>query len=128
MESTSIFGLVIISAVIITLIGQYKKEYALLSTVVAGVVILVSVLSSATSAFYTLRNIVDDMGIKTSYFTLAFKTLGICVITGFASDLCKDFGNTSLASRAELAGRCAVFIISLPLLVSLIETAYGFIR
>ena len=127
MELTSIFGLLIISAVIITLISQYKKEYAMLVAVATGVIVLISVLYSASSAFYALRGMVDDMGIQTSYFTIAFKTLGICVITGFVSDLCKDFGNASLASRAELAGRCAVFIISLPLLVSLIETAYGFI-
>ena len=47
---------------------------------------------------------------------------------GFISDACRDAGQQALASRAELAGRCAVFIVSLPLLEQILGTAAELIK
>lgn len=127
MNFVSLLGICIISAVVITLLRQYKGEYAILISVVAGTVVFVSVIYGVTSSVRELRSIISRIGLDASYFSVALKSLGICVITGFISDICRDFGQTSLASRAELVGRCSIFIISIPLLVSLIETAYKFI-
>ncbi len=123
MELTPILGICVVAAVLATLLRQYKGEYAVMLVAVASAAVIISVLWSAIDAVFTLRNLVVKTGVDTTYFTTAFKALGICVITGFASDLCRDMGQQTLASGAELAGRCAVFIISVPMLVSLLQTA-----
>ena len=62
------------------------------------------------------------------YFSVALKAIGIGYITGFIADACRDGGQASLAGKAELAGKCAVFILVLPLIASILETALGFLK
>lgn len=128
MNLTAVFGICIIAAVIATLLKGYKGEYAMLVAIAAGAAVLLSAVFDVMKGLLTLRNTVAEYGLDTSYFSVAVKALGICVITGFIADTCRDAGQTSLASKAELAGRCAIFIMSIPLLLSLLKTAYGFIK
>ena len=127
MDFTAVLGICIIAAATATLLKGYKAEYAMLIALSAGAVALIMLVLDIMDGVLTLRNTVARYGMDTSYFSVAIKALGICVITGFISDACRDAGQSSLASKAELAGRCAVFVLSLPLLLSLLETAYGFI-
>jgi len=71
---------------------------------------------------------IDTYGINTGYFKTALKALGIGYITTFIADSCRDAGQANLASVSEFAGRCAIFILSLPLILSVMETALGFIK
>lgn len=127
MNLTAILGICIISASVVTLLKNYKSEYAMIVALTAGAIILVYLVFELSDRLLTLRNFVSEYGVDTSYFLVALKALGICVITGFVADACRDAGQSSLALKAELAGRCAVFILSIPLLTSLLQTAYGFI-
>lgn len=127
MNLTTILGICVIAAILAIILKENKYEYAIVLSLVAGSLILLSLLSSMLNAFFEIRNIISRAGIDSSYFLVAFKALGICIITGFTADLCRDFGQTALAGRAELAGRCAIFLISLPLLSSLLKAAYSFI-
>lgn len=127
MNLITILGICIISAILATVLRENKLEYAIILSIIAGGIIFLSVLGSMLNSFFEIRNIISKAGIDSSYFLVAFKALGICVITGFTADLCRDFGQTALAGRAEFAGRCAIFLISLPLISSLLEAAYSFI-
>lgn len=121
-------GICLIAAAVGTLLKNYKSEYSMMVTAVAGAVIFISAILSVAGAVNKFRELLLSANINLSYFKLALKALGISVITGFISDICRDFGQTTLAMRAEFAGRCAVFIISVPLLTTLLEIAVGFIN
>ncbi|MBE6781363.1 MAG: hypothetical protein E7540_01375 [Ruminococcaceae bacterium] len=123
MNLTVILGVLIIASAAALVLRQYKAEYSLFIALLAGALVLIVLMTDIMDGLYSLLNTVLGFGLDGSYFTVAFKSLGICVITGFIADACRDSGQMALASRAELAGRCAVFILSLPLLTSLLETA-----
>ena len=126
MNLITILGICIIAAILSAILRENKYEYAIILSIAAGAMIFLSVLSSMLNSFFEIKNIINKAGIDSSYFLIAFKALGICIITGFTADICRDFGQTALAGRAELVGRCAIFLISLPLLSSLLETAVSF--
>lgn len=128
MNITALLGICIIATAAAVLLKNYKPEYALTVAVVAGIVMFVTALLSVVNSLGRLRSLIENTGIEMSYFKVAFKALGICVVTGFVADICRDFGQTSLASRAEFVGKCAVFILSVPLLTTILEIAYGFIN
>ena len=75
-----------------------------------------------------MQPVLEEYGIKTEYFKVALKALGIGYITSFIADACRDSGQTSLAAKAELAGKTAIFLLSVPLIISVLETAIGFIK
>ena len=55
------------------------------------------------------------------YFKVMLKGLGVAYISSIGSDLCRDCGETGLASRIELAAKLEILIIAFPLVKGLIE-------
>ncbi len=127
MSLTTVLGILLVSAILGVILKQYKPEYALFVAIITGIIVFFYLLAEVLSPVFEIRNMISNRGIDTSYFSVAFKALGICIITGFVSDICKDFGQNALAGKAEFAGRCAIFLLSLPLLKGLLEAAYSFI-
>ncbi len=123
-----ILALLLVSAILSIILKQKNGEYALLISVFAGVVTALLILRHLSSSISSIEKYIEDYGIETQYFKTAVKALGIGYITSFTADACRDSGQTSLASKAELAGKTAIFIISLPLLVSVLDIAVGLIK
>ena len=44
------------------------------------------------------------------------KTMGIAYVTQFAAELCRDSGQSSIASKIELGGKVIIVTLSMPLL------------
>ena len=68
------------------------------------------------------------LGFDNYIFKTVLKSLGICYITSFSADMCKDFGQTSLAGKIELAGKIAVVVISIPLINEILNSALELIE
>ena len=127
-EMFKILALCLISTVLCVILAQKAKEYALLTAVAAGLCISFILLKNIALPITVIKEKLNEYGIESEYFKVAFKAVGIGYVTSFIADLCRDSGHTSLASKAEFAGKCTVFIISLPLIISVLDTAVGFIK
>ena len=121
MSIYGIIGLSIVSCVIVIMVKQYKPEFALITTIASGVIVLFAILSRFSSVLGELKAISENAGIKSEYIEVMLKGLGICYITQFSSDICNDFGQTSLASKIELCGKLTIAALSMPMLISLVE-------
>lgn len=126
MELTKILAVCLIAAVLIVLLRQYKSEYGILLSAAAGAVVLLMLLAKILPAAERLRDLCAKSGAPSAAFSTALKALGIAYLSGFVADTCRDFGQTSLAAKAELAGKCAVLLVSLPLLYAVLDMALGF--
>ena len=122
MSIYGLIGLSIVSCIVVIVVKQYKPEFAFITTIAAGSVILFMLLGRFTSVFNELKLISESAGIKSEYMEVMLKGLGICYLTQFSSDICNDFGQSSLASKIELCGKITLAVLSIPLLKSLIET------
>ena len=49
------------------------------------------------------------------YSSVLLKALAIALLTGTAADVCRDAGESALASKAELCGQILLFVCGLPL-------------
>ena len=127
MEIFKILAICIITAVLAVVLKQQKGEYALAVALAGGTVVIVYILNGILAPIEYIESKLSNSGVKTEYFTVALKALGIGYITGFIADICRDSGQVSLASKAELAGKCAIFILSVPLISAVLDTALGFL-
>lgn len=116
-------GIAIIAASAAVCLKPYKSEYSLFISVAASVAIFTGALFSVFPFIRKIQDIMNESSFDSSYFLNAVKCLGIAYITSFASDICRDFGESSLAAKTEFAGKCAVFIICVPMLTDILETA-----
>ena len=128
MEIFKILAICLISAVLAIVLKQQKGEYALMVALAGGAVVTLYVLKGVWTPIEYIKARLLSCGVKTEYFAVALKTLGIGYVTGFIADACRDSGQASLASKAELAGKCAIIILSVPLISAVLETALGFLK
>lgn len=128
MEIFKILAICIITAVLAVVLKQQKGEYALMVALAGGTAVILYILKGVLAPIEYINSKLVNSGVNTEYFAVALKALGIGYVTGFIADVCRDSGQASLASKAELAGKCAIFIISLPLVSAVLETALSFLK
>ncbi len=127
MDIVKILAIIIICAVLTVVLKQYKAEYSLFISIAAGILILTLVGEKIIGAIELLRSKINELGVKDNYFLVAIKSLGIAYLSSFITDLCRDSGQTALASKALLAGKTAIFILCVPMSISLLGTVLEFI-
>lgn len=123
----SLLALCVIAALICLLLSGYKSEYSFAAVIAAGSFIFISVLREVVPVFGRLSSLADSAGLEGGYFKIVLKALGICFITQFAADTCRDFGQTALAAKAEFIGRCGIFLLCIPLIKNILEAAVSLI-
>lgn len=120
-------AVIIVVSVLIISLRTRLNEYSFLLLIATVCVVLLMVLGNLFSAFSKIRDLFNKSGNINEYFTVALKALGISYITTFAADSCRDFGLSALAQTSEIVGKIAIFILSLPLVTSILEAALRFV-
>lgn len=119
MIKIALFALV--ALIIIVVLRQYHPEYALLTAVISGGIILIFLSTELASPLFTLIKMLNLYGVSNGLTSYILKSLGICILTNFSVGLCTDFGQTSLAAKVEMAGKVAILVLSLPILQNILE-------
>ncbi len=112
----------ILTATASLFIKKYQPEYSLVLTILSGASVLIALTLTLGGIIDTLRDIFDYSELDSELFKVLIKALGICYIVNFAGETCRDFGQTSLASKVELAGKIAVTVLTLPLIKGILST------
>ena len=123
-----IFAFCIIAAMLSLVLKSGKSEFSFLIAVITVVIILSYFLSKIFEPVSAMFEKLDDYGVEPSYFKVALKALGIGYLTNFSVNICKDAGQSSIASAAEMIGKGSIFILSMPLVMNIIDLALGFIK
>ncbi len=118
----------VVSVLLYVLIKQLKPEYAPLTALAAAGIILVSLTENLLDATGTLEKMLVLSGLEKKNISLLIKSLGICVVTQFASDLCRENSASSIATAVELAGRLGMLMLSLPMIETVARIAIGLIN
>lgn len=116
-----ICGICVIASVLCSLFGNFGKEYSVYIKLAAGAAVLSIIVLYISPVTETIYMLYERAGADEQYLTILFKALGICYISQFASDICKDCGENTLAVQAELAGKIALMLLALPLFSTLSE-------
>lgn len=87
-----------------------------------SVIILIGVLTQVSAIITTINQIIASSGISIDYIVILLKSIGICLVTEFTVNTCKDSGSQSLASNVSLAGKIMVTVTALPLYSDILKT------
>lgn len=127
-EVWKVLAICVIGAALSIVLKQKSGEYAFSVAVACGICVLIFVLNAVAQPIKEIEEKLSDYGLETEYFKVALKAVGLAYITDFIADACRDAGQISLASKAELAGKATIFLLSVPILMSVLETAIGFLK
>lgn len=105
MDIVKIIGVGLIALIIIVVIRQYKPEFTMYVSIIAGAIILFLVLDKVTGIITLLTSLSKKTGINSEYLSILLKITGIAILTEFAVSICKDAGETAIASKVDLEGK-----------------------
>ena len=128
MDMAVVCGMGIVSLVLAVTLRQYKPEYGLFLSLTAGVLIFAAVLRQVLPALDEVRGVLGQTGMPSDYIGILFRALGVCFLTQLACDACRDAGESSLASRIEIAGRISLLILAAPLFGELLSVSDSLIH
>lgn len=118
MEIIKICVVFIIAAFISLLLRGADHNIGLLIGAV-GLIIAVTVVLDRVSPIY--EYIKDLSYIDSTIIAIIIKSLGIAYITEFAASICRDTGDSSLATGVEIIGKTEIIIIGFPLFKQVID-------
>jgi stage III sporulation protein AD len=122
MDLIPIVGAGIVAALLSIVLKQYKPEFGMYISLIAGVLILFAVIRGLSPVLDTIGELIDAVSLNAVYGAALLKALAICYITQLASDTCRDSGESAIAGKIEMAGKLAIVLVSLPLFASVVAT------
>ncbi len=103
------------------LLKKYAPELSLLLSLGAGLCAALLCSRIAGELKQTLQTLVSAASLESAAVMPVLKCVGIALVTELAGALCKDAGESALASFVELCGSLCALYTTLPLLRSLLS-------
>ncbi|NDI34172.1 stage III sporulation protein AD [Chengkuizengella sediminis] len=122
MEIIQIVGLGIIATILTLVIKEQKPLFAFLLTVFTGVIIFLFLIGKISSIIQLLEKLADQSNIDMVFLKTILKIIGIAYIAEFGSQIVRDAGHESIASKIELAGKILILYMAIPIITVIIET------
>lgn len=120
-EIIKIIGIGLVALVIVIILKQYKPEFAIYASIMAGALILVLTMEKITGIINLLKSISDKTYINKQFLGILLKITGIAIITEFAVSICSDAGEKAIASKIEIGSKVIIITMSIPIISSLLE-------
>lgn len=95
--------------------------------IVTGVIILYYVVAQISVVVQFITEMIHMVAIEEHYFMQLLKMLGVAYVAEFASSICRDAGQQSVAGMIELFAKISIVALSIPGLVFLVDTLGKFV-
>lgn len=105
-----------VGALLALVLKRGSPELALLLALAAVVAVLLFLAGALGELLEFLREVGTASGLSDDLFIPLYKTAGIALVVKAGGSLCRDAGESALASAVETAGTVCALLVSLPLL------------
>ena len=122
MEIIKIVSYAFIAVFIFLLLKDKKSEMAFFVVLIAGISIFLSMIGALNEVIDFIKEIADRANINTLYIGIVLMILAIAYLTSFCSELCKDSGAGSIASKVEFAGKVLILGLAIPILMAVLDS------
>ena len=122
MEIVKIAGIGLISLIVIVVIKQYRPEFAVYVSIIAGLLIMGFVIGKLNGIIEIFKTLANKTSLNSSFLGILIKITGIAILTEFTTSICKDAGEGAIATKVDLGGKIIIMSMSIPIISSLLET------
>ena len=126
-EILKILGIGLFVVILSLIFKELKQEYSIMLMLAGGIIITLWGLAKIYPVVDYIRELTDSSNI-TEYFSVILKVLGISFIVQIGADICRDFGEASIASKIEFAGKAVILVVVLPVLKSVVGMGLELLR
>ena len=123
-----IIGIGFIAVITIIIIKQYRPEFSIYISIIAGALILYISIDKLSNIISLLQTISSKAGINSTFLEILLKITGIAFLSEFAISICKDSGEAAIASKIELSSKVIIISMSIPIISNLMELILNIIN
>ena len=123
MEWARIGGIATVGLAALLILRAYKPEWASLLRMAVTVVALGLTLTLAATVLSYVTELASATGaLEGEGWPILLKALGVAFLTETAASVCRDSGETGLATWVETAGKLEILLLSFPLIRTVMDT------
>ena len=122
--------LAVISACLLLylLLKSFNERFAVFASVAGAVLILLFICTKLTSVFTFVHHLAESSGINNGYFNVILKGITVCYLGEFTVGACKDCGQSGWSDKVELACRCTLLVLAIPLFEDFLGVLVGLLE
>lgn len=117
-----IIGIGLSGVLIAVLLKEYKPEFKIYISIVVGILIFFLVAKNLEAFINLITRLSGKLSINSEFISILLKITGISILTEFAIAICKDSGESAIASKIDLGGKITIIGVSIPIITGLLET------
>lgn len=121
MEIGQIVVVGLISVILGLMLNKQNPEWSMYIRIAAGIIIFFIIIERLGVVLNVVKRMSEKIDIDMIYIEIVFKVLGIAYISEFGAQLCKDAGESSIASKIEFAGKVMIITVSAPVMLALMD-------
>ena len=122
MEIIKIVSFAFIGLFLFMIFKDRRSDLAISISIAVGVIIFLFIIGQLNDVIYFVKNIADKANIDMVYIGIVLKILAIAYLTSFCSEICKDAGAVSIASKVEFSGKILILALAIPILMAVLES------
>lgn len=122
MEIIKVASFAFIALFIYLLLKDKKSDIGFFVILAAGISIFLYMIGQLTEVINFIKEVANRANIDTVYIGIVLKILGIAYITSFCSEICKDSGAGSIATKVEFAGKVMILGLAIPILMAVLDS------
>lgn len=115
----------LITCVAVLIVKPIRNDFAVLLSVVGGIIIILFIVKYITGIFESLNLIVNQTGLNSSLFSLVLKIVGVGYLAEFTSNICCDAGIGGLGDKVLLGAKIVILTMALPILSNILQIIIG---
>lgn len=127
MEMGQIVIVGLISVILALMLNKQNPEWSMYIRIAGGILIFLVIIQKLGVVLEIIKKMSEKIDVDFIYIGIVFKVLGIAYISEFGAQLCKDAGESSIASKIEFAGKVLIITVSSPVMLALMDIISGII-
>lgn len=122
MDIVKVVAFAFIALTIVLILRKENGTLAIQVSTVVGTLIFLFMVSKITAVLQLVQQLALKANIDYVYINTVFKILGISYLASFCAEICRDAGESSIASKVEFAGKIFILVLAIPILMAVLQS------
>lgn len=127
MEIAQVVGFGVMATIFILFIRQNRPEIAQLLSIAVGIALIFYLLGYLKLIVDMITELALEAEVNAVFLRTLLRVIGVAYLAEFGAQICRDAGEGNVALKIEFAGKLIILVMTVPVLMSVLESIVNII-
>lgn len=122
MDILKIILISLLAVSLILIVKQIRPEMAMLVSLATVTIIFIFCIDKIGQVIELLTRLTQSSGMPMEFLSIMLKIIGIAYLTEFGASICKDAGESAIATKIQFAGKCVIMLLGINIIGNFVDT------